>query len=194
MIGDRLLTAPVTFAVTAGAWAMTGSWIAPVSAAVTLVAVSALMGRANLRAPRELTSGGDCDTHRIPAGSDVGRQTFGLLCLGVGSCSILARLQLDGVDSAVTAFATGSVIGVCLCVLLDALPRPLGLSAPAPGERAVLAVAVIAPAATATALAATRIGAWKPATSALGLTLVLGVHAISRPTGRTASPERGLSR
>jgi hypothetical protein len=110
-----------------------------------MVAVVALVEGVSLRAPRDLTSGGDDGAHWMPAGSDVGRQAVWLLCLGVGSCSILARLQHDGVDSAVAAFATGSVIGVCLCVLLDALPRPLGLSTPASGDGAVFAVAVIAP-------------------------------------------------
>lgn len=43
----------VAFAVTAGAWAVTGSWIAPAATEVAVAAVVVLVGRASLSAPRD---------------------------------------------------------------------------------------------------------------------------------------------
>src|SRR4051794_41584949 len=97
VIQKRVPAAPTIFVVAAAAWAATGSWMAPVSAVGTLVAVAALMERASQRRPEEITSSAERDrTHRGRTGSYVWQQLVSPVCLGAGSCTILARMQYDG--------------------------------------------------------------------------------------------------
>ncbi|NYG57846.1 hypothetical protein BJ980_000769 [Nocardioides daedukensis] len=197
MIRGRVPAAPATFAMAAVAWAATGSWMAPTAATITVAAVAVLVERASLRGVRDVTSAGHDAAQRGRTGSLVGEQMTTLMCLGIGSCAILARMQYDGVAVELTAFATGSAIGVGLCVFLDALPRSFAGSAPHRGDATAVDIAAITALGAATAVAAAWTGRWEPVASTLGLALLLGVHASSRLTAGAPAepePERGVSR
>jgi hypothetical protein len=194
VIREEVPAAPSAFVVAAVVWAVTGSWIASASAVGSLVAVAALRARASHGGLGDITSSAELDrTHRGRAGSYVCQRAVSLVCLGAGSCAILARMRYDGAAGEVIALATGSAIGVCVCVLLDHLPHTLGFSAPDPGGAAVCVIALTAAAAAAMALAAGWVGQWEPLPSAIGLTLLLGAFAASRLARTTAKPERAGS-
>ncbi|WP_435768753.1 hypothetical protein [Nocardioides sp. SYSU DS0651] len=159
--------------------------MAPAAAAITLAAVGVLVERASLRGVRDITFARHDAAQRGRAGSLVGEQMTTPVCLGIGSCAILARMQYDGAAVEVTAFATGSAIGVGLCVFLDAVPRSFALSARHRGDATAVDIAAITALTAATALAAAWTGRWQPVASTLGLALLLGVHAGSRRTAAT---------